>query len=346
MNPRMTSVLAPIATLLVLGGTLLASSPASARTEILRWTEPSGQDVVRFELLIGPSPSNHAETRDLGLPATDGQGIYTSSFVVPDEDDVYIAVRAVGSTGLLSPASNEQLRSGMVVSTPPPGSTASGPSDPAALAWVDFSQGGANDWLDTRAGNSLVQDDALFTVASLGGHSALMTQSAGDYIHSHFDGTPSSFSNMVLSGRMAIDRADAGIGVTAYSQYPNADVYYRLAQRPNETFRIASHPSASVSCSNADTGVTPQPGRWYVFELVVADEGAQNRISASVWEQGTSKPGSPQAQCVDASSGRPSAGRFGVWSMGTGQKYWDEFEVIGLGGGAGPAPLDPPVLLD
>jgi len=330
-------------------GRLFVPSIASARTETLRWTQAAGQDVVRFELLIGAVSSVYTETQNLGLPTPDAGGVYWSSFDVPDASDVHIALRAIASSGVASDPSNEQLRAGLVPDlgqAPPP--TDPGVPDPDALLQIDFSQGGASDWLDTRPGNSLLEDDSLFDVSDLDGSMALTTQSTDMNIHSHYVGNPSQFSNTVLSGRMAIDRAAAGIGVTAYSQYPELDVYYRLRRREAGSFGLSAHGNLSLSCSNPDTGVTPQPGQWYEFELIVVDEGSRNRISASVWAQGTEKPLTPQAQCVDASSGRPTGGKFGVWSMGPGQKYWDHFEVLGREDSSGPAaePVDPPVLLN
>lgn len=363
MNPRLKTRLlfASMTTVLWLGGLVLVPALASARTESLRWSHPSPQDVVRFELLIGTASLAYGETRNLGLPTPDGQGVYSSSFDVADETTVYIAIRAVGSS-LSSVPSNEGVRLGLLQAgggtplptDPPSASTIDDPGplsapNPNALLRVDFSEGGANDWIDTQANNSLTQDDSLFFVANVAGNLTLTTQSTQTNIHSHYAGNSSEFANLQLSGRLAIDQADAGIGVTLYSQYPNSDRYYRLKRDPGLAFALSAHPSGGVglSCASASTGVIPTVGRWYEFELSVEDEGSQNRISASVWQRGTSKPGSPQMVCTDSSSGRPAGGKFGVWSMGAGQKFWDDFEVVVLSetGGFGSTPPGAPVLL-
>jgi hypothetical protein len=146
---------------------------------------------------------------------------------------------------------------------------------------------------------------------------------------------------------MAIDHADAGIGVTLYSLYPDFHRYYGLKSNPGLAFELAAHPFGGLSCGTASTGVVPEAGKWYEFELTVEDEGTQNRISASVWERGTSKPGSPQVVCTDSSLSRAAGGKFGVWSTGAGQKFWDDFEVVELRetGGYGGTPPEAPTLL-
>lgn len=325
---------------------------AAARTETLRWTEPPGQSVARFEALVGNAPGNWTTTVDLGLPNMDVNSVYTADIQVPDADDVYVAVRAIGTNGLESAPSNTQLRPGQLPDpgTQPEGSSASGPADPAAAAWIDFS-GGADDWLDTRAGNSMIEDASLFSVAGLGGHPALWTASPDDDIHSHFTGDPrNTFANFTLVGRMAVDRDEAAIGVTTYSQYPSSDSYYRLGRLPNGAFRLEAHGASGFSCSDADTGVTPAAGSWYAFEIDVVNESDRNRIEARVWPAGGSRPASAQATCVDTTAGRTSGGAFGVWAAGDGEKFWDEFEVVenassGGGGGTGNVPPEPPVLI-
>jgi hypothetical protein len=254
----------------------------------------------------------------------------------------------VGQAAAESPPALPPVEPPLVSSIDDPGTPNS--RNPNARLRLDFSQGGANDWIDTQSNNSLTQDDSLFLVANVAGNPTLTTQSTQTNIHSHYAGNPSEFSNVQLSGRLAIDHADAGIGVTLYSQYPNSDRYYRLKRDPGLPFALSAHPSggAGLSCAAASNGLIPKVGKWYDFELSVEDEGSQNRISASIWERGTSKPGSPQMVCTDSSSGRPTGGKFGVWSMRAGQKFWDDFEVVALsetgGGGVSPPP-EAPILI-
>ena len=350
-----------VTALLIWGGQLLGPAAASARTESLRWSHPNPAEVVRFELRYGEASGAYTTTLDLGLPTPDSQGVYTGSFDVADETSVYIAIRAVGASSLLSDPSNEQLRLGLSsegggTTTPPPTTPPSttpttsiddpGTStpNPDALLRVDFSQGEVNSWFGDGS-----QTENRFFVTNVFGNPTLTTQSTQSDIHFHYDGNPSEFANLQLTGRMAIDHADAGIGVTLYSLYPESNHYYGLKSNPGLAFELAAHPHGGLSCgTTASTGVVPEAGKWYEFELTVEDEGSQNRISASVWERGTSKPGSPQVVCTDSSSRRAAGGKFGVWSTGPGQKFWDDFEVVVLqeAGGFDGSPPQPPVLIE
>jgi hypothetical protein len=336
--------------LLIVASLVLAAEVASARTETLRWTHPVPQDLARFEAFIGTSSGAYGAPSSLGLPQADGQGVFSATIEVADEADVYIAIRAVDNAGLTSSLSNERIRiaPGSGGSGDTSGGLSTGTEIPAnldALVRFDFNSNAAADWFDTAAENSMSQDDRLFTVFSIGSNPALTTQSASTNIHSHFVGDPSAFRNIVLTGRMAVGNSGGAVGVTAYSQYPSADVYYRLRSTGGGgNFSLSGHPD---SCSgNADTGVPLQVDVWYEFELTISNEGVANRISASVWKQGAPKPGSPQAECVDSSTSRPLAGTVGVWAMGTGTKYWDDLEVVALPGTTGGSgPPEPPVLL-
>ena len=45
-----------------------------------------------------------------------------------------------------------------------------------------------------------------------------------------------------------------------------------------------------------------------------------------------------QVNCTDASGARLTSGRIGVWSMGSGEKYWDDLQVEALGTPTVPEP--------
>jgi hypothetical protein len=329
---------------------LCGAKVASARDEVLRWTHPDTASIQAFEALVGTQQGNYVQVFDLGLPQADGQGVMSNSIEVGDNENVYIAIRAIGLTGLASPASNERLRAAPSGgTTPPPGEAGATlpPTDPAAITHIDFATAPISDWLDTQAGNSMIEDSSLFSIASFSGESSLSTQSEATNIHSHFVGSPNIWSNVVIRGRMAASSANSGIGVTAYSQYPSSDTYYRLRSSGASTFEISSHPDGGFACAGADTGVSPKAGVWYEFEWSIENLSAGNRIEARVWLQGDARPSSAQAECLDTTAGRPLAGAIGVWSMGTGQKYWDDFEIVTLSGaGAVGEPPAPPILID
>jgi len=82
---------------------------ASARTETLRWTQSEPPAVVGFRVhwRAGSSSTN---TEDVGRPAPDSQGVYSTSIVVDDSADVYFSMTAYDSKGISSSPSNEICR--------------------------------------------------------------------------------------------------------------------------------------------------------------------------------------------------------------------------------------------
>lgn len=329
---------------------LCGARVASARTEVLRWTHPDTASIRSFEALVGFQQGNYVQVFDLGFPQPDGQGVMSGSLVVGDNDDLYIAIRAIGLTGLASAASNERLRiapSGGTAPPPDDGGTSLPPADPNLITRIDFANAPIANWFHTQAGNSMIEDSSLFSIASFSGDSSLSTQSVATNIHSHFVGSGNTWSNVVIRGRMAVSSASSGIGVTAYSQYPTSDTYYRLRRYGNSTFELSAHPDGGFACATSDTGVLPVPGVWYEFEWSIENLTTGNLVRARIWKQGDARPAAAQAECLDPTTSRPLAGTIGVWSMGAGQKYWDDFEIFNLSGsGVGREPPAPPILID
>lgn len=100
----------------------------------------------------------------------------------------------------------------------------------------------------------------------------------------------------------------------------------RYANKP--AFHLSSH-GTSVS-GDKDTGVIPVANVWYQFRIQVEDTGTQTEIRAKVWPEGDSEPADWQAQANDVSPTRLTAGTIGLWSMGSGNKYWDDIAVASL----------------
>jgi hypothetical protein len=343
--------------LAVVAASLVSASVAQARTEVLRWTHARPGDVQRWEAHVGPSQGNYDQVFTLATPTVDDAGVYQSSIVVPDAATVYISLRAVGSGSLVSPYSNERLRAPAAGGGDGGGSGGGGSEDPVlgagqtippatnAVARRDFTTNAVgatvSGWVDTGSSFSLSVDDALFSVVDVAGNRTLSTTSAANDIHSHVQTPPTSFSNSTLSGRLAIGSASGSAGVTSYSRFPTQARYYRLGSTAGGAFTIAGAPL--LTCANASTGVVPEINTWYVFKLTITSEASQNRIQAKVWRQGDAEPTGPQAECLDPSSARALDGTIGVWSAGTGQKYWDDLEVTRLSTGG--TTLAPPILI-
>jgi hypothetical protein len=332
---------------------LLAATTGQAREEVLRWTHANPDDVVRFEAHFGTSPGSYDQIVDLQKPAPDGNGIYQATIEVGDAD-VYIALRAIGAASVQSPLSNERERAsdtgggggGGEPTSPVPAGTPMTASPDAAKRF-DFANlptgTSVAEWQDTAANNSLTTDDSLFQVSNVDGNRLFLTRSTANDIHSHVVGSDVPWTNFTMRGRMAMNTATGQLGVTTYSQFPSEDVYYRLGRASTSgAFTISGHPS--ISCAAGNTGVTPVAGTWYEFELAVTNESGSNRIEAKVWAQGAAEPNGPQASCTDSRASRPTVGTMGVWASGTGEKYWDDLEVV-VRAPAPSGPLQPPILI-
>ncbi|MFO0687473.1 MAG: hypothetical protein U0900_02080 [Myxococcota bacterium] len=338
-----------------LGWLLLGATDAQARQEVLQWTHPDAAAVQRFEALYGTSTGVYGSPVSLGKPTPNASGVYQGSLTVGDTANVYIVVRAVGTTGEISPNSAERYRA----APPPPtsgGTGGTGSTGGTGNTTPTFNFDGLASgtvvpgWVDTGAAFSLAVDDSLFSIASTSLGGSFTTASTRSDIHSHMASpAPTTTRSYKLRGGMSLGSASGGIGVTFYSGYPTTDAYYRLGRQPGETFKMsARHP---MTCSLPDSGYLPAAGGSYAFEVAVETLSDRNRIQAKVWTLGGTEPTSPQIVCDDTHAARPTAGTFGVWATGAGTKFWDGFTLQALTSSLpAPAPsttpLAPPILIE
>lgn len=326
---------------------LLGSTDAAhARTESLQWGYSDPGLVTGFKVYFGDvsrdSSGGYANVVDVGKPAPDGQGFFNYDLQVPTSLEgvpLYIAVTAYDAQQE-SDYSVERLRQ------PPAGggttSTGTGTPPPAGTIFSEDFEAMAvgtavPGWLDTGPNDSLVEDDSLFSVVNDSGNQVFETSSTATNIHSHYvAGDSSSWTAYEYRGRMRFTSDTGGVGVTAYSLYPQADVYYRLRRYDGSpSFELEMHPH--VDCAVPNTGVPTSAGVWYEFSLQVEPATGQNVVRAKVWPQGSAEPTTWQAVCTDTSASRPTAGTIGVWSMGAGTKEWDDLQVLPLDGSSGSA---------
>jgi hypothetical protein len=197
-------------------------------------------------------------------------------------------------------------------------------------------------WVDTGAGNSMVEDDSQFSVTTLSGNQVFATGSSARNIHSHYvaDGS-AGWSWYEFDGRMRVSDLAAGIGVTLHSDYTNSDRYYRLRRYSGSSFHFRAHrgsyPNDPENCvGTTDSGVVPRANTWYRFRFQALPEDGAARVRAKVWEDGSAEPAAWQIDCLDSSSDQFQAGTIGVWATRTGIKYWDDLEVITVPGGMVP----------
>ncbi|MDJ0785230.1 MAG: hypothetical protein QNK05_00390 [Myxococcota bacterium] len=182
-------------------------------------------------------------------------------------------------------------------------------------------------WVDTRSGNRLARNDALFGVEEHSGNRVLVTDSEKSGVHSHYlaDGS-AGWSDYVFTGAFAIDDPDGVVGVTALSQFDDSAAYYGLRRAASGSLEIDMGPG--VSCNDPRTGVTPRADRWYRFRMSLDIVKSGVRVRARVWRAGRSEPSGYQAVCIDSSASALRSGTIGVTSAGPGKKYWDELQVV------------------
>jgi hypothetical protein len=196
-------------------------------------------------------------------------------------------------------------------------------------------------WVDTAAQYSLDEAPALFETFEFGdGNVAFGTSSVDADIHSHYLGQSSyQWSSYEYSGRLRIDHPDGGIGVTLYSDYSASDSYYGLRRYGDSTFFIASRGASGIGCVGVtNTGVVPLSDAWYWFRFQAIEVASGSRLRAKIWHDADQEPSDWQVDCVDEQAAFVE-GAPGVWSMGSGNKYWDDLEVRLMA--ADPDPSDP-----
>jgi hypothetical protein len=221
---------------------------------------------------------------------------------------------------------------------------------PAVLFFEDFEGYAAgqdpNAWLDTSGNNSMNEAPNLFAVEPIpDGGQGLVTNSTDTNIHSHYATTDSDqWWGYEYFGQMRFSDDSSGIGVTVLSDYPNSDSYLRLRRYGDQPgFALSPHSSSSLDVCQGETqsGVVAVPNVWYRFRFRTEDENGATRVLARVWDAREQEPGSWQIDCL-WSAWPSAAGRPGVWSMGGGQKMWDELGAVEVASGE-PAlpPTDP-----
>lgn len=334
--------------------TLFVASASHARSEFLRFWHPDPvvQNVEGF-LLYRKAPGGSwgaPVSIPIGSLTKDSGGVFQYTVEVADDSIAIFAISAIAEGGSI-----ESARSGELERFPQsPESSSTG----AFLGQFKFDGISDEDagWLNTGESNSMVEDSSLFGIRDQGSDRVMMTNSALSNIHSHLiPENLGAWLNYEYRGRLMRDTATGGIGLTIYSQYPERDAYYRIRSRDGDSFfHMAAHPdgSMSLSCLSSSTSVSPSSNVWYRFRIqaLTDDTAGAVTIKAKVWPDGSAEPGAWEIDCRHTEAEQLRFGTVGVWSGGSGGKYWDDLEVESLGQvGDGPlapaAPPDPPVLI-
>ena len=172
--------------------------------------------------------------------------------------------------------------------------------------------------------------------------------------YSHYDprpsrtpGSPEPASLADASGPLAwsgyevvcdtrIDGPDVGAGIALHSRYVlGEDRMIRLRRvkaedgRPGSFFFLAQ---GSVVEGQPDTGVEPEPGRWYRMRVKTVALPDRVLVFARVWPAGEAEPPRWQAWAEDRSPRRAVAGTVGLGAWGSGTVLYRDLQVIGNDG--------------
>jgi predicted MPP superfamily phosphohydrolase len=132
-----------------------------------------------------------------------------------------------------------------------------------------------------------------------------------------------------------IDDRDAGTGVVFHSRFMlGEDRMYSLTYGRGKamagTFSLWAR--GTELKGKLDTGVTPEPGRWYRMRVRTEVESGAVRVLARVWPADAPEPKTWQAQGEDRSHRRVEAGTAGLWTWGGGKAVFRGLKVTGHDG--------------
>jgi hypothetical protein len=103
IRPRHRAVALPISVLVL---ALLVAGPALAYKHTVRWIHPDPSQVSGFIIHVGDGPGEYSQKIMVGLPQPDSNGIYEWTIDLPPDGASYLAVTAIGRSGLRSKKSN------------------------------------------------------------------------------------------------------------------------------------------------------------------------------------------------------------------------------------------------
>lgn len=159
--------------------------------------------------------------------------------------------------------------------------------------------------------------------------------------YSHYDpapqdladtGGPLSWSGYEVLCDVWIDDEETGAGIEVHSRYVvGEDRMIRLRRvRPEHgnpgSFTLVAHGTV-FTAGDFDTGVEPEPGRWYRMRLRTEVEPLEVRAFARVWPVGSPEPAQWQAHAEDRSHNRIASGTVGLWAWGGGTVAYRNLRV-------------------
>ncbi len=275
--------------------------------------------IIDFEYAIGTSSGDDSIVAWTSIGNINSLTIEATSLTLTSGQTYFMSVRSKDSVGNFSSPTSDSIQVD---------------SDLISLTFdSSFDSYSANfdppDILDTNSGNSLLFSD-LFNTADVSSNICLGTSSTATNIHSHYVGSGSHLmSNYKVRGRMRRSSTNGHLGVTGFSDFTNSDSYYRFRSGSGNEIQLVPH-STSFSGGKLSMVYPLNDDTWYRYEVQFRDTGALTDVRAKIWEEGESEPADWMLSGYDDSGSRLTSGTFGMWSMGPGDKFWDDFELRNL----------------
>jgi len=170
-------------------------------------------------------------------------------------------------------------------------------------------------------------------------------QKATSNFYSHYDPAPAGLADAggplawsgyeVLCDVLTGDE-DSGASIAVHSRYPlGEDRLIRLRRvMPDRglpgTYYLVPH--GTMLTGTIDTGVEPEPGRWYRVRLRTEVEPGVVHVKARVWPADGPEPERWQADAEDRTPTPVAAGTVGLWSSGEGPVTYRNLRVTGHDG--------------
>ncbi|HLE83608.1 MAG TPA: metallophosphoesterase [Thermoanaerobaculia bacterium] len=142
---------------------------------------------------------------------------------------------------------------------------------------------------------------------------------------------PLAWSGYEAVVSVRVDQEWTGAGLALHSRYVlGEDRLVRLARARGTAARSAvvgaadpgtfalSFNGTAATAGEADTGIAPEPGRWYRLRARTEVERGRVVVRGRVWPEGEAEPAAWQAWLEDRSPYRLAAGTVGLWAFGEG----------------------------
>ena len=338
-----------------IGATLVSSFPVT--TDNIALVRDASTPSFHVEVMLNGTAAACTGTVDTGVVPSAGEWMVFRLRAIPDANGVHVQAKIWPNAGSEPSGWQADCIAPTAVSFGRPGTIAAGPgrklyddfgawlvdasdpgTDPNAPLFEDaFGEHVAGEDPDGWTQSDHRGRDIGKTLAMVGltpeSDPALWTDLSATDLFMHADVPGSrSWRDYEVTGRMMAGFLRTGIGITAYSRLLDAGSAISLTRRNYGSFMVAVEEAWPHQCQGTtDTGVVSAPYEWQAFRLQTVSEAGGVRVRAKVWTDGTPEPATWQADCLVAPGVVSGGGTVGVWSTGTGDKFWDDLSVTPVG---------------